>query len=149
LDTDSFDVAIALAEDGQTLVVLDEAGRWLPPERLLPWLFRAIVEEHPEGTTRTAVVADEAITPAADHWHVTESSGVSSTGRPIWLRSPLTDLATFHDQLSLTHAAVGLDPHGRIWLGGNEPVCDGLATVAALLRAMSWSDEPLSRLTNG
>ncbi len=149
LDADSVDVAVALAEDGQTLVVLDESGQWIPADRLLPWLFRAIVEEHPEGTSRTAVVADDSINPPADHWQVTESPGVSTTGRPLWWRAPLSDLAKFHDQMRQTRAAVGLDPQGRIWLGGNDPVCDGLATVAALLRAMSWSDAPLSRLTNG
>ncbi|OYW13988.1 MAG: hypothetical protein B7Z55_16170 [Planctomycetales bacterium 12-60-4] len=56
-------------------------------------------------------------------------------------RAPLSE---FRAAMEHHRAAAGIDPQHRFWLGGTNPTCDALATLAAVLRALSWSDVALS-----
>lgn len=145
------DVGMWIGEDGQTCAVFDETGRSTAVEDLIPWLARATVEDRPPETDRVFLAAGQAARLNDEVWNVRPvpqlgaADSLPRSDRPWWLELPGASLAEFRLALGRCQAAAGMDPSRRFWLGGAIPTCDAIVTLAAVLRALSWSDASLSQ----
>ncbi|MDX1969698.1 MAG: hypothetical protein SFV23_21170 [Planctomycetaceae bacterium] len=145
------DVGMWIGEDGQTCAVFDETGRRAAVENFIPWLARSTVEDRPPEADRVFLAAGQAPPLNEDVWNVRPVSQLDAadslprSDRPWWLELPEASLAEFRQSLRRCQAAAGMDPSRRFWLGGAVPTCDAIVTLAAVLRALSWSDASLSQ----
>lgn len=121
------DIGIGIGVDGQTLIVMDERGEVIPAARWLSWLITRTLVEHSD---RNAVV---------DRHAVEQASGLALV-RTI-VDGGVTEFVT---QLNSPMALCGVDAALRFWWAESAPTCDALVTLAAILRAASWSGDPLS-----
>lgn len=121
------DLALGFAVDGQSLTIMDECGQVVPPAQWLPWLITRTLVQHAD---RHAVVAKAAVAQAAS----------LSLARTV-VEGGATEFVT---QLNANTALCGVDAALRFWWAESTPVCDALVTLAAILRAASWSGAPLS-----
>lgn len=121
------DLAVGCGEDGQSLTLLNEAGTVIPATEWLPWMVRASLAASP---CRRALVAHSA---AAAAPRLASLATVIDDGLPALIHA-------LRDDASLC----AVDAQLRLWWGDPQPVCDGLVTLAAILRAASWSAAPLS-----
>lgn len=121
------DLGIGLGEDLQTLFILDETGAVTPVEAWGPWLLERLLAE---DRGATAVVAE---------------SVIERMPRLAALAKPVADRATaFVAALRQPGCLGGLDHRARFWSSTPVPACDALKTLAAVLRAASWSAAPVS-----
>ena len=121
------DLALGCAMDGQAITLMDENGDVVPASQWLPWLITRTLVEHAD---RKAVVMREAV----------EQAPPLSLARTV-IDGGVTEFVT---QLNTTSTLCGVDAALRFWWADTTPVCDALVTLAAILRAASWSSEPLS-----
>ncbi len=145
------DVGMWIGEDGQACAVFDENGRRADVDDLIPWLARAAIEDRPLETDRVFIAARN-VTPHNENvWNTRrvpqqlDELSLPHSDRPWWLATPEASLSDFGLLLKRQRAAAGLDPLHRFWLGGANPTCDAIVTLAAVLRALSWSDASLSQ----
>lgn len=121
------DMAIGFGVDGQSLTLMDERCDVIPADQWLPWLITRTLVEHPD---RNAVVTRVA---------------VAQTPALALARTITDDTATdFVKHLNTDAALCGVDAVQRFWWTDPTPLCDALVTLAAILRAASWSGDPLS-----
>ncbi|HET6425817.1 MAG TPA: hypothetical protein VFG20_19155 [Planctomycetaceae bacterium] len=121
------DLALGFAVDGQSVTLMDERGEVLSPAHWLPWLITRTLVEHSD---RNAVVTRRAI----------EQASALALARTV-IDGGATEFVT---RLNTDTALCGVDDGLRFWWADATPVCDALVTLAAILRAASWSGEPLS-----
>ncbi|MDP1798307.1 MAG: hypothetical protein Q8K78_12525 [Planctomycetaceae bacterium] len=122
------DIAVGFGVDGQSLMVMDERGEVIPAAEWLPWLITRTLVEHSQCH---AVVA---------HAAIEQASGLALA------RTIVDGGATeFVRHLNMSTALCGVDAALRFWWADPSPTCDALVTLAALLRAASWSGDPLSK----
>lgn len=121
------DLALGFAVDGQTITLMDERGDVVPAAQWLPWLITRTLVEHPD---RNVIVMRDAV----------EQASALSLARTV-IDGGATDFVT---ELNTDSALCGVDADLRFWWADTTPVCDALVTLAAVLRAASWSGEALS-----
>jgi hypothetical protein len=121
------DLALGIGLDGQSVTVMDERGEVVPPAQWLPWLITRTLVEHPQ---RNAVISRGAV----------EQAPALSLARTV-VDGGAEEFVT---QLNTETALCGVDANLRLWWADTAPVCDAFVTLAAILRAASWSGEPLS-----
>jgi phosphomannomutase len=151
---DAAHFAVCIDGDGEACRALDEQGRAIPPERLLPLLAivggdscRRLpdvsnpsatgVASYKKESTGTVVLETETSQAVADR--------LRQLGIQIAMSSPRrADMAA----AMLEHRAMlGGGPSGRFWHAGlGLPLCDALMTVTRLLQTLSRCDAPLSHL---
>lgn len=121
------DMAFGIGVDGQTLTLMDERGAVIPAEQWLPWLMTRTLVELPQYN---AVVSRAAVEQASS----------------LALARTLVDggAREFVTALQAPTALCGVDAALRFWWAETTPTCDALVTLAAILRAASWSGDPLS-----
>ncbi len=121
------DMAFGFGVDGQSLTVMDERGDVIPAGQWLPWLMTRTLVEQPQYK---AVVSRTAV----------EQVSSLALARTI-VDGGATELVT---ALNSPTALCGVDAALRFWWAETTPTCDALVTLAAILRAASWSGDPLS-----
>lgn len=121
------DMAFGIDIDGQSITVVDEQGDVVPSNRWLPWLLTRTLVEQPHCS---AVVARSAVEQASR----------------LGLARTIVDggVTVFVNALHAPPTLCGVDADLRFWWAEQNPTCDALLTLAAILRAASWSSEPLS-----
>ncbi len=126
------DLGIGLGEDLQSLFVLDEFGTVTPVEVWGPWLLERLLAED-RGATAVVTAAAIECAPRLAALAKTVESGT----------------AEFVTALHQPSCLGGLDGRLRFWSSAPSPACDALKTLAALLRAASWSAAPVSEQWGG
>ncbi|HEX3658777.1 MAG TPA: hypothetical protein VHV55_23495 [Pirellulales bacterium] len=127
------DFGLWIDGDGEAAVIVDERGREVPPERLLPVLARHLQSEQPGAAI---VIEPSSTQPASD-----ELLGVidhASLATDATRRGMAAAMAG-------TQAVLGGGPSGRYWLPPS-PAPDALHLVALLLTLLSRRDWPLSEV---
>jgi phosphomannomutase len=126
------DFGLWIDGDGDALVLVDERGRQIGPERLLWALVRPA--EAPAG--RPIVLARD-VAPsgkqlfASAGWRVIEAEPTCEA----------VDAA-----LGESGAAAAAGPGDRLWFAGQHPTSDALASVGMILQLLSGQDRPISAM---
>lgn len=128
-------LAVQIAEDGQACTVFDERGRAIHPAVLAAAFAKCLV-----GMPRATVVVDEEIADS-DAFRSAAAAGRVTAARGT--REAIT--RAFNE----SHAAIGVDRHGRFWFPDQHVACDAILTLARLLRMLSDSGSPASALRGG
>jgi hypothetical protein len=119
--------------DAEVCHLVDERGRIVDPERLVMLLAGQLLAERPGAT----VVLE----------HGTSTGLVESIAR---LGGTVATSGASREAMYAavdTHRAVlGGSASGRLWFGGEWPICDALLLVSLLLGTLSQTDRPLSEV---
>jgi phosphomannomutase len=124
------DFGLWIDGDGDTLMLVDEQGRRLGPERLLWGIWRRAATPG-----QTVVLANDCL----GGRQLFESAGARVV--EVEATREAVDAA-----LRQTEAAAAAGPDGRLWLAGRSSTSDALATVGWLLQLLSGQDRPISEL---
>jgi phosphomannomutase len=119
--------------DGETLLLVDEQGRAVEPERLLVAFAKFVL-----GERQGATIALEGEVAAAT------ASAIERLGGQVVTAGP-TRQAMFQ-RMESSGAVLGGGPSGRVWFCGPPPVADALAALGLLASLLSQSDRPLSEV---
>ena len=131
---DAAHFAVCVDGDGETCRVLDQTGRIVPPERLLPAL--SLLQTPMTGGSPQTVVLEEGTSPAVVRRLEQLGFGVVGGG----VRR--ADMAAAMQRVG---AMLGGGVSGRFWhVESGVPLPDGLMTITQLLKLLSRTDEPLS-----
>lgn len=130
---EGLDLGLAIDDDGERCTILDETGTPLARQQVVGMLCRRLLRDHPGGTV---VVS----TDLASHVEAT----VGALAGTLVVTGP--DSAELARAVSAEHAVLGAGSDQRCWFDEDYPACDAVLTLAAILRAMSWSDAPLSEV---
>jgi len=126
------DFGVWIDGDADRLVLIDERGRQIGPERLL-WALAKHVAPTGEGP-------------------IVLASDVAASGRQLWtslggrvIEADATCEAV-DAALRDAGAAAGVGPGDRLWFAGDGPTSDALASLGLVLQMLSRVDRPLSEL---
>lgn len=109
------DLIVWIAEDGEHVQVYDSQHRAVDNAAMNTWLLAAAQREDMHSHRRVIHACQQ---------------DLSAREFDQLIRQPET--------------LAGIDTEGRYWCGGSASACDAILTLAAILRAMSWSDAPLA-----
>lgn len=121
------DLAFGFGVDGQSLTLMDERGEVVPAGQWLPWLMTRTLVEHSDCHAVVSRAAVEQAAGLALARTVVEGGAME-----------------FVTQLNSPTALCGVDAALRFWWADPTATCDALVTLAAILRAASWSGDTLS-----
>jgi phosphomannomutase len=153
--SDAAHFAACIDGDGETCLVFDEQGRDVPPERLLLLLAAQRSRTPPDSPVAARQPPAVSLSQPAT---VPPGSVILETGTSPSLVDLLTQRgvhvvtcsprrAEMAAAMRANAAMLGGGASGRLWHADfGLPLCDALMTVTQLLRALSRSDAPLSRL---
>jgi phosphomannomutase len=113
------DFGIWIDGDGEACALLDEAGLPIEHGQLAAALVGYIRQQNP-----AAVIVD-----------VGQPAGSAAGTREAMC-----------DQMLVAKANFGIGAKGQFWYGGEPPVCDALVTLTLVLKLLSQSDRPISRV---
>ncbi len=121
------DLAFGIGVDGQSLTVMNERGEVLSSDHWLPWLMTRTLVEQPQ------------------YYAVVARAAVEQSSRLALARTVVDgNAAELVNALQTSTALCGVDATLRFWWAESTPTCDALVTLAAILRAASWSGDALS-----
>ncbi len=124
--------AVHIAEDGRQVRVWDERARLLPATA---WFVRLAEFTLAGAAERRVVVAPEV--------PLLVRGRLQAVGAEV-LTARRPDQEALVRELWEAPAPLAADGEGRVWFREHYPVCDGLATTAALLRLADHSPGPVS-----
>ena len=131
VNSTSADLGVLIEEDGETCTVFDERGQ-VVDGRIMSRIF--LREIGSESSIRPRLVL-----PA-------EWSTMSAAETEVAVARPTRESVT--QAMLESRGDFGTDGRGRYWFSESRPVCDGILTLAKLLRALSHSDALFSEVAS-
>jgi len=127
------DAAIVIGDDGRLVRLFDEQGRQAPATA---WLVRLVEQQQASsGVAVARVVLAEDVSPLARGR--LQALGVEALVAP-------PDHESLVSRLLASQALLAADGVGRIWQRDHYPVCDGMVTLAELLKLAARTGGPVS-----